>query len=60
MGQLDHRKSGVPRLRCGGGAGALMSWHDEGQLYSGRIRSHELHALLPWNWRPSVEVPAAQ
>ena len=22
-------------------------------IVSGRTKAHELHALLPWNWRPS-------
>ncbi len=24
------------------------------RIVSGRTKSHELHALLPWNWRPSA------
>ena len=28
------------------------------RIVSGRTRSHELHALLAWNWRLSGAVPA--
>ena len=27
------------------------------RIVSGRTKNHELHALLPWNWRPPTAIP---
>ena len=29
------------------------------RIVSGRAKSHELHALLPWNWTRMASAPAA-
>ena len=29
------------------------------RIVSGRTKNHELHALLPWNWRPPLAMAAA-
>ena len=29
------------------------------RIVSGRTKSHELHTLLPWNWRPPATAAAA-
>lgn len=29
------------------------------RVVSGRIKAHELHTLLPWNWQPTVNVKLA-
>ena len=29
------------------------------RIVSGRTKNHELHALLPWNWRPPSTIAAA-
>jgi transposase len=29
------------------------------RIVSGQTKSHELHALLPWNWRPPSTIAAA-
>jgi hypothetical protein len=29
------------------------------RMVSGRTKAHELHTLLPWNWTPASDVPAA-
>jgi hypothetical protein len=28
-------------------------------IVSGQTKNHELHALLPWNWRPPSTIAAA-
>jgi transposase len=30
------------------------------RIVSGRTRSHELHTLLPWNWKPPNQTAPAQ
>jgi len=30
------------------------------RIVSGQTRSHELHTLLPWNWKPPNEIASAQ
>ena len=29
------------------------------RIVSGQTKSHQLHALLPWNWRPPATIVAA-
>jgi len=29
------------------------------RIVSGRTKTHKLHALLPWNWRPTSTTAAA-
>ena len=29
------------------------------RIVSGRTKNHQLHALLPWNWRPPATIAAA-
>jgi hypothetical protein len=29
------------------------------RIVSGQTRNHQLHALLPWNWRPPSTIAAA-
>jgi hypothetical protein len=30
------------------------------RVVSGRTKTHELHKLLPWNWRPTSNVELAE
>jgi transposase len=42
--------------------GEPMAWLTDvrERVVSGRTKAHELHGLLPWNWRPTSNVELAE